>query len=539
MYTYKTVVFDLDGTLFKTDTIFVAAVHQLYDGVKDMLALLKNDGYTLGLCTNGSEEYAKRILKHFDINQYFDIIKHRIDGLEKFQLIKQILDENACCSAIVVGDTSVDFEAAEEIRCISIGVSYGYGNSDYKKFDFVANNPLDIYRTIRKINGVYKEITNQILSRKQRSKPLIVGINGVDTSGKSTFTKELDRYLFKVGFKSQIVAIDDFHNPSQIRNSEKDPVISYINNAFDTRKIEDELLKPIDTYGILDKELLLLDLEKNEFINRKRYVVDKDTIILFEGVLLYREPLNQYFDFRIFIDISFDEVLERAVKRDVSLFGDTVIEKYKNKYIPIQKLYIERNAPKDISDIIIDNNDYYNPKIIKQPNLSKREAVPIKLVPIEEKHLYEIGKMSEEKEAREMLGIVQIPLLDDFIGKNNISRAIINRDNEFIGIVELFNISWKNRRAELSITIKQQMRGKGYGYNSINKMLEIAFVEHGINRVFLRVIDTNIKAINLYKKVGFIQEGICRAESLRRGRFASQIQMSILSSEWVSMKNRF
>lgn len=256
-------------------------------------------------------------------------------------------------------------------------VSYGYGNNDYRKFDFVANNPLDIYITIRKINGVYKEIANQILNRKQRKKPLIVGINGVDTSGKSTFTKELDRYLLKTGFISQVVAIDDFHNPSEIRNKEEDPVISYINNAFDVKKIEDEILKPVSTDGMLNKELLLLDLEKNEFITLKRYVVDKDTIILFEGVLLYREPLNQYFDFRIFIYIFFDEVIKRAVKRDANLLGNTIIEKYKNKYIPIQKLYIEQNAPEDKSDIVIDNNDYCNPIILKQPDLNKREAAPI------------------------------------------------------------------------------------------------------------------------------------------------------------------
>lgn len=65
-------------------------------------------------------------------------------------------------------------------------------------------------------------------------------------------------------------------------------------------------------------------------------------------------------------------MIKRAVKRDANLFGDTIIEKYKNKYIPIQKLYIERNAPEDKSDIIIDNNDYCNPKIIKQPDLNQR-----------------------------------------------------------------------------------------------------------------------------------------------------------------------
>lgn len=71
---------------------------------------------------------------------------------------------------------------------------------------------------------------------------------------------------------------------------------------------------------------------------------------------------------KIFLDISFDEVLKRAAKRDLSLLGKDVIEKYNNKYIPIPKLYIEKYNPKILSDIIIDNNDYWNPKIIKHPN---------------------------------------------------------------------------------------------------------------------------------------------------------------------------
>ena len=211
----------------------------------------------------------------------------------------------------------------------------------------------------------YKDIASEILYKKQENLPLVVGINGVDTSGKTTFTKELDRYLSKAGFKTQTILMDDFHNPSEIRNREKDPVISYTNNAFDLAKIERELMKPIATGTIVDKELMLLDIAENKFINEKRYYIDKDTIVLFEGVLLYREPLDQYFNFRIFIDISFEEMLRRAIKRDGILFGDKVIERYNNKYIPIQKQYLEKYNPKNISDVVVDNEDYLNPKIVK------------------------------------------------------------------------------------------------------------------------------------------------------------------------------
>ncbi|GAA0765537.1 HAD family hydrolase [Clostridium subterminale] len=208
MYTYKIIIFDLDGTLFKTDTVFIDAIHhtcisrkmepidrerllkligkpsaticrelfgenlsedevrriraefrtyedklidksaQLYEGVKNMLSDLKNEGYTLGICTNGSREYMNKILSHFDIEEYFQIKKSRVEGLEKFQIIKKILDENANCSAIIVGDTSIDFDAADAVRCLSVGVSYGYGGDDYKNSDFIADNPSDIYRII-------------------------------------------------------------------------------------------------------------------------------------------------------------------------------------------------------------------------------------------------------------------------------------------------------------------------------------------------------------------------------------------------------
>jgi phosphoglycolate phosphatase len=596
MYEYKTIIFDLDGTLLKADTVFIDEVRemitgrgielinresiinliiesstricrqvfgeklsnkeiqllsdelkiikdklftkalQLYDGANDMLDSLKKEGYTLCIYCNGNKQYVSNVLETFGIRQYFTSIRTRVKGLKKYQLIKQILDENGSCSAIIVGSTNIDFEAADNTGCLSIGVAYGHEGNDYKNADFIADNPADIYKIVKKINGVYKDIAKEILYRKRENKPLIVGINGVDTSGKTTFTKELERYISKVGFKTQTILMDDFHNPSKIRNMENNPVTSYLNNAFDLIKVEKELMKPIILYGILDKELTLLDVEEDKFVKKKRYVIDKDTIVLFEGVLLYREPLNQYFDFRLFMDISFEEVLIRAKKRDGVLFGNEVIERYKKKYIPIQKLYIESCDPKNKSDVIISNEDYMNPQIIKKYDYNKEKIDRLEFEKVEKKHLSKICRMLEDDEAAEMLGVTELPKEKDYKDKNNISYAILDEKQEFIGIVELFNISWKNRRAELSIAIRPSMRGKGYGYEAIKKILDIGFEDHGMNRIWLRVLETNKKAIKFYKKIGFLQEGICRSESLRRGQFINQLQMSILIGEWIEQK---
>ena len=435
MYKYKTIIFDLDGTLFKTDTIFIEAINRicmargvetwerdklieligkpmidicrlifgdkitseeveiirnevrsieekllvqsgkLYDGVVDILDKLKKAGYTLCICTNGSDIYANRILNNFVIEDKFSIIKSRVEGLTKSQQIKQILDESESCSAIVVGDRMSDFVAAKDTGCLSIGVSYGYGCDEYQYADFTAISPIYIFYIIDKINSIYYKVSNAIMNSKKKDRPLIAGINGIDTSGKTIFSKELANYLEKNGFHVQTIHMDDFHNPSEIRYKDSNPILSYIHNAFNLNCIETELLKPAISDGMLEKELTLLELETNEFNIIKKYEISPDTVVLVEGVLLYREPIDKYFDLRIYLDISFDEVLNRASIRDGYLMGETVVEKYQQKYIPIQKWYIEKYQPMKKSAIIIKNDNYEKPEIVSfnMKNLPKEK----------------------------------------------------------------------------------------------------------------------------------------------------------------------
>ena len=546
MYRYKTIIFDIDGVLIKTDTIlgeeitkenaYLLEKAKLNDEVIDMFDNLKRDGYKLFICSNNICEDVNRILNVLGIADRFSIIKCRIEGLCKSQLIKQILDESACCSAVVVGDNEIDYEAANHAGCLSIGVSYEYGHKELEKADFIATSPIDIYHIINKINNLYNNILHQIMERKNKDNPFIVGINGVDTSGKTEFTTELGKYISKAGFKVQIVSIDDFHNPSRIRSKEEDPVISYTNNAFNLQYLANELLEPITAQGFINKELRLLDLQKDEYSMCKTYEVDKNTIVLVEGVLLYREPIDSYFNYRIYLDISFDEVLKRASQRDGYLFGQSLIEKYQQKYIPVQKLYIDKHKPKERSDMLILNEDYRNPVVLKSSNIdkSKMQSDPLLDIKVmEAKYYEEVKNLHLEDEVREMLGVTELPDESYFQDKSNICYVILSKKEEFVGIVELFNLSWKNRRAELSIVIKASYRGTGYGSCAIKKLLDIGFQELGLNRIWLRVLENNTRAIECYKKVGFIEEGICREESLRRGQFKNQVQMSILRSEWL------
>lgn len=590
MYKYKTIIFDLDGTLFKSDELFkesfntvrkqmgyesvsesaikkhigkpmadlckeffgelsfeevedirekvrqedrknILRLGSLYKGVREMLNNLREEGFTLCICSYGSREYVDIVLECFGLQGYFSIVKSRVEGLNKSQLIKQILEETMSSSAIVVGDTVFDTEGADDAKCLSIGVTYGYGKDIDS--DFTANYPYEIPILVNKINNFYSRLAEQIVTKKKMGLPLIVGINGVDTSGKTQLSKELYGYLNKQGYLVELVHIDDFHNPKAVRYQDPNPIKSYINNAFDLEKLAREVLYPIREQGKLETSIKCLDLESDKYINERSYSVNKDTIILVEGVLLYREPIDKYFDLRIFLEVTYDEVIKRAIKRDAGILGNSVVEKYREKYIPIQKHYISEATPTLKSDIVIDNLDFKNPKFLKLPTHNKGDkSTKIKLKPMGKKYLKDAIGVLGDHEAKEMLGAIYKPTLSNFKGKTTRSYAILSEAGEFLGIVEFFNISWKNRRAEYSIALQPLARGKGFGCLATDKILEIAFKELGLNRVWLRVLETNGKAIKLYERLGFVREGLCREESLRNGKFVSQIQMSILKKEW-------
>ena len=334
---------------------------RLFDGVYDMLVRLKSQGHELAICSNGSDRYVRTVLGTCGIIEMFSYIKTKCLPKTKADLVGEILDESKVYSAVVVGDRIHDIEAARNSNLPCIAVSYGYGKDEVYSADFIAGNPSEIVKQISKYNIFY-----EILKKENEAvSPLVIGINGLDTSGKPYFAKDLETFLRSLGRKTQIISVDDFHNKARVRRQGHDEIDAYINNAFNLAALEHELLKPIKSKEEVDKTVRLIDLDSDTYSNIKHYKVDEETVVIVEGVLLYREPIIKYFDIKVFLDIEFDEMLRRAEKRDAPKYGPGFLDRYKSKYIPIQMKYINTWNPVESSDFVIDNNDLENPRLVK------------------------------------------------------------------------------------------------------------------------------------------------------------------------------
>lgn len=114
-----------------------------YPGVADMLQSLKEQGHRLFVATSKPEVMANEVLRHFDLDGYFEqIAGATLDGSRshKADVITYLLGLTGDVGqTLMVGDTAFDVIGAAAHGISTIGVSWGYGTvEDMEKAGAVA-----------------------------------------------------------------------------------------------------------------------------------------------------------------------------------------------------------------------------------------------------------------------------------------------------------------------------------------------------------------------------------------------------------------
>ncbi len=95
--------------------------------------------------------------------------------------------------------------------------------------------------------------------------------------------------------------------------------------------------------------------------------------------------------------------------------------------------------------------------------------------------------------------------------RNSRILAIEDATGYFIGLVELNQIAWRRKEAELHICIgERKYWGQGLGTEAVTALLNLAFGDMGLESIYLRVYRHNLRAIRCYEKCGFKKEAILR-----------------------------
>jgi len=109
----------------------------------------------------------------------------------------------------------------------------------------------------------------------------------------------------------------------------------------------------------------------------------------------------------------------------------------------------------------------------------------------------------------------------------------LKTSGELIGYTGICNISKKNLSGEFYIFIgNKEMWGKGIATLATKQILEISFLKHRLNKIFLTVSEPNIGGIKAYKKAGFKYKGKLKQACFRDNEYHDKVKMSLLKWEW-------
>jgi len=227
-----------------------------------------------------------------------------------------------------------------------------------------------------------KEIFKIILDKIDRiagskQKPMRIAINGIEGTGKTVFANKLANFLNANDKKAIQVSIDGFHFNKETRYKQgKDSAKGYYEDSYDEIGFVEKVLiasqreKPQITTATHN-------LETDEYLKIMPIEIANDLILITDGAYLFKSNFRTHWDLKIYLKTDFQTALVRGMQRDLALLGGlkAAKEKYDNRYHKASRIYIEENNPEKLADLIIDNTNFEDLKIIKNTANTLQEVI--------------------------------------------------------------------------------------------------------------------------------------------------------------------
>ncbi len=113
----------------------------------------------------------------------------------------------------------------------------------------------------------------------------------------------------------------------------------------------------------------------------------------------------------------------------------------------------------------------------------------------------------------------------------------LRKGRRLIGTIGLHLIDWTNRRAMTGMFLyPAAVRGKGYGTEAKNLMLDYAFGELGLYSLYALALAGNEASIRALRGQGYTQSGVQRRAILSRGKRVDLLYFDLTLDEWEMMR---
>jgi uridine kinase len=216
------------------------------------------------------------------------------------------------------------------------------------------------------VHGV-STIVEAALTRRACHPPtmaLLVGLSGIDGSGKGYLAAQLATALSARRLKTAAINVDGWLNLPAVRFDLDRPGQNFYENALRLDDLFARLVVPLRRHRSI--RVTMDWVEETATASRPyTYQFDELDIVVLEGAYIFKRAYRGHFDLAVWVDCSWETALERALARSQeSLPRDETMRTYQTVFFPAEEIHFARDDPRGSADLIVPND----------PRLTERRA---------------------------------------------------------------------------------------------------------------------------------------------------------------------
>lgn len=186
-------------------------------------------------------------------------------------------------------------------------------------------------------------------------RPVLVAVDGVDGSGKTTFAATLAAAYRRTGRPVEVVHLDDYLRPRAARyRLGRDSPEGYFRHTYDLAALEDHVLAPLRPPGSRRIVRRWFDHRADARVVDPPVEVPPDAVVVVEGMFLHRDELAGRWDLSVFLAVPFEVSVRRLSERDGS--HPDPAHPSMARYVQGQRLYLATCRPELRATHVLDGS---------------------------------------------------------------------------------------------------------------------------------------------------------------------------------------
>ncbi|MFE5487373.1 DUF6924 domain-containing protein [Streptomyces sp. NPDC056527] len=223
--------------------------------------------------------------------------------------------------------------------------------------------------------SLVEEMARAVLARGPGR--LLVGIDGFTAAGKTSFGHELAERIAGAGRPVLRATLDDFKKPWKDRHLyDRESGEGYYRNAYDYERVRSLLLDPVRSPEADSCALCGIDPLTQIDHSAQRTPLAPDAVLVVDGVFAFRPEIDDYWDYRVWLDVDAELSVRRGAERDQNWAGSDAEAIHRDRYLVAERIYLAEVDPLPRMDVLVDNTDFARPRLLdpqRRPSVARHD----------------------------------------------------------------------------------------------------------------------------------------------------------------------